>query len=34
MNTTISTGNTPKDGENIALLGIGANVSLTIIKFL
>lgn len=30
---TIPLGNTPKDGENVALLGIGANVSLTIIKF-
>jgi len=31
-NTTLV--NTPKDGENIALLGIGANLSLAIIKFL
>ena len=32
MNTPII--NTPKDGENIALLGIVANISLAIIKFL
>ncbi len=33
MNNTTPV-NTPKDGENIALLGIGANLSLAIIKFL
>ena len=31
MNTTP---NTPKDGENIALLGIAANISLATVKFL
>jgi len=32
MNT--ATPNTPKDGENIALLGIFANITLATVKFL
>ncbi len=34
MNNPILKINTPKDGENIALIGIAANISLAIIKFL